>query len=48
MGADNYEKYRNYVRTKESGTPGGNYSIENRFGYIGAYQFGAEALQSQG
>ncbi len=45
MGADNYEKYRNFVRNKESG---GNYQIENPFGYIGAYQFGAQALQAQG
>lgn len=48
MGSDNYEKYRDFVRTKESGTPGGNYGIENQFGYIGAYQFGAQALQAQG
>jgi hypothetical protein len=48
MGADNYEKYRNYVRSKESGTPDGRYNIENPFGYIGAYQFGAQALQAQG
>ncbi len=55
MGAENYEKFRNFIKQKESG---GNYipisdsqrqaDGLNRFGYAGAYQFGAEALQSQG
>ena len=49
MGAANYEKYRNYVKQQESR---GVYSSpkvdDNGFGYTGAYQFGAQALQSQG
>ena len=48
LGADNSEKLREYIRKKESGTTTGNYKIENDFGYIGAYQFGAQALQGQG
>ncbi len=49
MGAENYEKYRSFIRLKESGKPEGNYGIpDNGFGYAGAYQFGAQALQQQG
>jgi len=60
MGAENYEKFRNFIKTKESG---GNYAslqstplYENGkkvadkidSGYRGAYQMGAEYAQSQG
>lgn len=48
LGADNSEKLREFIRKKESGSTEGNYTIENKFGYIGAYQFGAQALQDQG
>jgi hypothetical protein len=48
LGADNSEKLREFIRLKESGSTAGNYQIENKFGYIGAYQFGAQALQDQG
>ena len=48
LGADNSEKLREFIRKKESGSTTGNYTIENKFGYIGAYQFGAQALQDQG
>jgi hypothetical protein len=48
LGADNSEKLREFIRLKESGSRQGDYQIENRFGYIGAYQFGAQALQDQG
>ena len=38
MGAENYEKYRSFIRKKESGTPEGRYDVpDNGFGYIGAY-----------
>jgi hypothetical protein len=48
LGADNSEKLREFIRLKESGSTAGNYQVENKFGYIGAYQFGAQALQDQG
>lgn len=54
MGAENYEKFRNFIKQKESGgnyiptAPGAQAPGLNQFGYAGAYQFGAEALQSQG
>lgn len=48
LGAENSEKLREFIRTKESGSAQGDYRVENQFGYIGAYQFGAQALQDQG
>lgn len=49
MGASNYEKLRSYIREKESGNRySGGKVDDNGFGYSGAYQFGAQALQSQG
>jgi hypothetical protein len=45
LGADNTEKLRQYVLFEESR---GNYQIENRFGYMGGYQFGAQAAQRLG
>lgn len=45
LSADQTQRLQDAVRQRESG---GNYQIENKYGYIGGYQFGAEALQSQG
>ena len=48
LGAQNYEKYRNFIREKESGSAQGDYSAVNRFNFIGAYQMGAPAAEDAG
>lgn len=45
LSSEQSQSLQNAVLKRESG---GNYSAENKFGYIGGYQFGAQALQSQG
>jgi hypothetical protein len=48
IGADGVERYKEQIRLRESGSTAGKYTIENSDGYIGAYQFGAQALQDRG
>ncbi len=45
LTSEQTQRLQGAVLQRESG---GNYQIENKYGYIGGYQFGAEALQAQG
>lgn len=45
LGSDGFEKLRAYTLQKESG---GNYAVENQFGFIGGYQMGTPALKDIG
>ena len=40
-----YEKYKELVAKQESGN---NYKIDNKVGFLGKYQFGAQALETYG
>jgi hypothetical protein len=40
-----YEKYKELVAKEESGN---NYKIDNKVGFLGKYQFGAQALETYG
>jgi hypothetical protein len=44
---DNYEKYRQSIFKAESG-PSGYLTPANKFGYVGGYQMGAQALETVG
>lgn len=45
LTSEQTNRLQDVVRQRESGN---NYAIENQYGYIGGYQFGAQALQEQG
>ena len=44
----NEQQTKNYLKNVEATESGGQLGIENRFGFMGRYQFGAEALVDQG
>ena len=46
FNSDQLNKFRETIRASESGSQG--YRAENTYGYIGAYQFGAQALEDVG
>jgi len=48
MTADEYKAYAAGLGKYESGGHANQYAAENKYGYVGKYQFGAQALQDQG